>query len=251
MAGIHKKELREILNQIEKHAENSYVRQRIGRPDIPVFFVRVLYLMLHSYQVEKEKIALYTIATTLLKMGIDLHETVETGTPETLPEQRKQQLTVLAGDYYSSLFYYLLAKQKETDVIHCLAGATCRINEWKMSLHMVRKEGASLTTETINQIKSISSELIAALADFFHVRKGFAFSWRPVAAELLLPEELGKFSGARPEEMVLFLEQSRAILTNLLNRWPDQEIKNELEELAKNAYEGVIQGACLKESGRA
>ncbi|MBA4543136.1 MULTISPECIES: heptaprenyl diphosphate synthase component 1 [Thermoactinomyces] len=251
MACVHKKELREILEQIEKHAENSYVRQQIGRPDIPVFFVRVLYLMLHAYQLEKEKIALYTIATTLLKMGIDLHETVETSAPEALPGQRKQQVTVLAGDYYSSLFYYLLAKEKETDVIHCLAGAICRINEWKMSLHQMRKAGAPLTAEMVKRIKSISSELIAALADFFHVRKGFAFSWRPVAEELLLYEELLRFPGLSSTEKLFYLEQSRSSLTNLLNGWPDSESKGQLEELAKEVYDSVDRGACLKESGQA
>jgi hypothetical protein len=252
MTSIHNKdEVKEILAQIENHAENSYVNQLIGKPNIPVFFVHVLHLMLKDCRVEREKARLYAVATTLLKMAIDIHEKVSLHSKSNLMEQRKQQLTVLAGDYYSSLFYRLLAEQGEVAVIRCLAEATCLINEWKMSYHMERGQaGFEVSRQALERIKLISSELIMALADFFHVQKK-QNPWRSIAAELLLLDEVARMSVLPfSEEAARYLEEGCHKLEQAITRITDPKIKRDLADLAKEAHHNAFSNLSVKEGGR-
>ena len=170
MAFIHSETLEQLVTQIQKDANHRYARKTIGEAEVPVFFVQVLQWLLRDVPVEKKKIDLYIVATTLVKMGTDMHERVSVGSPAGENEQ-KQQLAVLTGDHYSSLFYLYLAKYHETEGIRCLAGVTCRVNEWKMSLHSLlyhEKKGSDME-KIWHYHEKIATAWITALADFFHV----------------------------------------------------------------------------------
>ena len=172
MAFIHNETSDHLIAQIKNDANHRFVRKTIGEVEVPVFFVQVLQWLLRDIPVEKKKMDLYIVATTLVKMGTDMHERVSVGSPAYEDEQ-KQQLAVLTGDHYSSLFYLYLARYHEAEGIRCLAGVVCRVNEWKMSLHsLLSHEKKDLDLEKIwFYFEKIATAWITELADFFHVKE--------------------------------------------------------------------------------
>ncbi|KYQ87842.1 MULTISPECIES: heptaprenyl diphosphate synthase component 1 [Thermoactinomyces] len=171
MAFIHNESLNQLITQIQNDANHKYVRKIIGEAEVPVFFVQVLQWLLGDLAVDKKRADLYILATTLVKMGTDMHERVAVASPDSENEQ-KQQLTVLAGDHYSSLFYWHLAGWHETEGIRCLAGVTCRVNEWKMSLHSLLHDKKDPDVEKVwFYFEKIATAWVTALADFFHVEE--------------------------------------------------------------------------------
>lgn len=79
----------------------------------------------------------YIITTMLVQVALDTHELVPAeNTPNESNEHLlTKQLRVLAGDYYSGLYYYLLSQIEDFKFIHRLAIAIKEINEYKMKLY--------------------------------------------------------------------------------------------------------------------
>ncbi|SET52805.1 heptaprenyl diphosphate synthase component 1 [Paenibacillus sp. NFR01] len=79
---------------------------------------------------------LYTLATALVQLGLDTHESIERsgGDPDG-EAMRSRQLKVLAGDYFSSWFYHLLAKQEQIEMIGVLSAAIADVNVMKARLY--------------------------------------------------------------------------------------------------------------------
>ncbi|MGA8943838.1 MAG: heptaprenyl diphosphate synthase component 1 [Thermoactinomyces sp.] len=209
MAFIHSETLERLITQIRDSADNRYVRETLGEIEIPVFFVQVLVWLLHKRQEDAKKVELYIIAATLLKMGLDMHEQIRIHPRH--DDERWQQLAILSGDHYSSLFYLHLARQHEVEGIRYLSDATCLINEWKMSLHALRDGGEFLDAKKAwYYFEKISSKLVTALADFFHVE-----------------EELKVLAAA---SCVTVFEADRAAGSHLMNNevWLDEMMKKKL-----------------------
>src|SRR5699024_12080275 len=79
----------------------------------------------------------YIITTKLVQIAWDTNDLVPVTNDEMDSEESRvaKQLTVLAGDYYSGLYYLLLSEIEAFDMIHILASAIKEINEYKMKLY--------------------------------------------------------------------------------------------------------------------
>lgn len=96
-------------------------------------------------------------ALLLLAQGLSIHEDVNRVT------DRRRQLTVLAGDYDSSRYYWLLARAGRLDLISVLSTAVCRINEAKITL--LQTSGVSIMPEHYMDLReTVEGELLYALA---------------------------------------------------------------------------------------
>src|SRR5699024_2430566 len=76
--------------------------------------------------------------------------------------QIPNQLTVLAGDYYSGLYYFLLSEIDDFELIHVLATAIKEINEQKMNLYYRERLSPE---EFIYIIKQIETLLFTHVSD--------------------------------------------------------------------------------------
>ncbi|GGE11295.1 hypothetical protein GCM10011571_10800 [Marinithermofilum abyssi] len=158
------KDLQKILAEIADQSRYSYMEKHIRRPEIPVFFVRVLYWMLRSHALPGERIHRYCVTAALVKMGLDIHDQVSTKKESGRAGMRSRQLTVLAGDYFSSLFYRGLADTGEVDAIQWLSEGICDINKAKMDLYLMQQEGVPLSPSVgIQLIRRIHAGLVTAL----------------------------------------------------------------------------------------
>jgi heptaprenyl diphosphate synthase len=93
---------------------------------------------------------LIALATTLVQTGLDIHDGIQNDevTEVASFEERRRQLRVLAGDYFSARFYQLLAKAGRIETVHALTDAICEINRMKMDLFLEQQE----TALTIDQL---------------------------------------------------------------------------------------------------
>jgi len=83
---------------------------------------------------------------------------------EDAPVTKKQQLTVLAGDFYSGIYYHMLTGMKNIPLIQRLATAIVQVSEKKASFY---EETVQSLTEIDDTIEVIESELLTAFYDFY------------------------------------------------------------------------------------
>ncbi|WP_246187973.1 heptaprenyl diphosphate synthase component 1 [Paenibacillus tengchongensis] len=79
---------------------------------------------------------LYALVTGLVQLGLDTHETIDRS-PEGSGESsmRSRQLKVLAGDYFSSWFYHLLARRGRIEMVSILSAAIADLNVMKSGVY--------------------------------------------------------------------------------------------------------------------
>ncbi|HLR54069.1 MAG TPA: heptaprenyl diphosphate synthase component 1 [Pseudogracilibacillus sp.] len=134
--------------------QHSYIEKNISKSVINIDKIALLHsLYVHSevsiHQQEKEMITIL-----LVQSALDTHELVPAG--ETDQMKRKEiQLSVLAGDYYSGLYYYLLAELENLDLIQILAASIREINEQKMVLFYREATTFDELFETMKKIEAL------------------------------------------------------------------------------------------------
>jgi heptaprenyl diphosphate synthase len=121
--------------------------------------------MLTSVHEKPMRIFAYGVSTALLRMGLVVHEQVTLEEEKDVEVFQKKQLSILAGDYYSSLFYKTLAQHNEIEGMKVLAKTASEICEISMKHHI---EG---TFDSFAQEDWTGRHLVTALADFFHVHE--------------------------------------------------------------------------------
>lgn len=88
------------------------------------------------------------VVTSLVQLALDTHDTVELASDHGDDRNmRSRQLKVLAGDYFSSRFYHLLAQAGQIEAIQLLSRAVCEVNRMKMTMVDKMKQ-FKMTTES-------------------------------------------------------------------------------------------------------
>lgn len=178
-------EISEIIDQIKQNAENSMLIQYVENPAISLFRVRLLYVFLRQCGLDENVIRHYIVTAMLVQLGFDTHEQVSLGKEETLNGMRTRQLSVLAGDYFSSRYYFLLAEIEDVAIIRALAGGIERVNERKIVLYHRR----DMKAEDYLQGKVyIEVQLIQSFIDVLAGERTAV--WTDFATHMLLIEQL-------------------------------------------------------------
>lgn len=160
-------EVREIIEQLGQRTTVPYVKQYVDIPPLAETRLTLLYFFLCETGVGEERARNLCVTTGLLQLALDTHERVRTHYEETLVAERNRQLTVLAGDYFSSYYYHLLAAAGEIAAIQVLADATQRINEAKMMLYVAEKEDKLSSDAYMKHRRVIDTALYTALVQHF------------------------------------------------------------------------------------
>jgi heptaprenyl diphosphate synthase len=155
------RELKKSFNSLTKH---SYLERYVEVPAIDEDKVRFLYAMLSEHASKKEAKA-YTLAAVLAQAALDVHEAISLHKLQTDSVRKNRQLTVLAGDYYSSLYYYLLAEEKQIPMIRIFSHSIQEINEHKMNIY----EADELTyTDAKRNVEKAESILLQNIANHYN-----------------------------------------------------------------------------------
>lgn len=139
----------------------------IDTPVIDEDKLSILYSILNRTNLHIEKKQRYALTIMLVQVALDTHEKVsDKSDVEATDLLKRRQLTALAGDYYSGLYYFLLAQQHDIRLIRILAKGIKEINEQKIRLHQRLNFSAE---DVVRSIEIIESALIQKTCSYFAI----------------------------------------------------------------------------------
>ncbi|RSK27436.1 heptaprenyl diphosphate synthase [Bacillus sp. HMF5848] len=175
--------LEQLKHDIVGQLEHIYIDKNVALPDIDNDRLLLLLSLLQNVkETTDEKRHNIIVAAMLVQLALDTHEAVTNERLTASSSIRERQLTVLAGDFYSGLYYRLLSHVNEIPLINVLAQAIKDINENKIKLY----EKKELTqTVFMTSLMNIEASLVTMIADYFHLP-----NWKAVASDFLLLKRL-------------------------------------------------------------
>src|SRR5690625_4439985 len=179
-----RRETNHLKFKIENKIRHSYVEKYIQKPLIDLEKLTILQYLYKATEIPLNKKQHYITTIMLVQIALDTHELVPRNGSSYMNETEKQ-LSVLAGDYYSGLYYLLLSEIEDIEMIQLLASAIQQINEQKMVLFY---ENVHSIDEFIHTLKNIESILFTKVANHLE----HSYSINPVIKELLLINRLYK-----------------------------------------------------------
>ncbi|MCM3571669.1 heptaprenyl diphosphate synthase component 1 [Mesobacillus subterraneus] len=175
---------RELLLEKLSH---PYLLEHVESPFIDDDRLLLLTSLMEQQEVNQEKAKNYTVTTMLLQIALDTHEQVHNSQPGEEDESHKRrQLTVLAGIYFSGLYYKLLADMDDIEMIKLLASGVKEVNEHKILLYQKEAEAIDKLMESV---KLIESALLGKVADHLDASEWFEFASNWLFVKRLLSEE--------------------------------------------------------------
>lgn len=198
--GLDSRELKEIIQEKIRHA---YVEKYIQKPFIDDEKLAVLHDLYAEadFSIDIKKQMMTT--TMLVQTALDTHELIPREESDYMPETEKQ-LSVLAGDYYSGLYYYLLSEIEEIHMIRLLAGAIKQINEHKMKVYY--SESPSLD-ELMNDLQQIESLLYTRTAKSLGYDDAYVQMIEKVLLVNKLHQELSSLEANEPSTIQYYIWQ--------------------------------------------
>lgn len=181
-----------IPEMAKKYTEHDMIQKHTDLPLFPEFRTRLLYAFLNKHSTLAGYSELYTLVTSLVQLGLDTHDMVSvTNDAKEQKSARSRQLKVLAGDYFSSRFYYLLSHSGQIDLVGILSAAICEANRLKMNLYLKMKQLKLTADEYIRQSVEVKTQLFLSFANLLEER--FYVVWPEVLrlftrCEVLLQE---------------------------------------------------------------
>ncbi|AIQ48180.1 heptaprenyl diphosphate synthase [Paenibacillus sp. FSL R7-0273] len=130
---------------------------------------------------------LYTLVTGLVQLALDTHESIEhvSDNPASDP-MRSRQLKVLAGDYFSSWFYHLLAKNGQIGMVGTLSSAIADFNVLKARLYSKMEEQLLSSEQYLRHSVQLNMRLFLSFTPL--IREELAGVWEQLLAEYSLCE---------------------------------------------------------------
>ncbi len=176
--------MEELKSLILSKAGHPYLLHFLEKPFIDDNKLFLLVSMLEDLDLSDEEIDKYITSTMLVQIALDTHELVTNSTlkTENMSILRNRQLTVLAGDYYSGLYYKILSDISQVPLIQALAGAIKDINEQKIKVYQSTIDDIN---DLLDSVRIIEASLVLTIAEFFNKT-----AWSEYISNLLLLNRL-------------------------------------------------------------
>jgi heptaprenyl diphosphate synthase len=172
----------DMLGKIKQFIHHSYLKEFLNTPKVDEDKLFLLVAMCNDLKLNQKVLDSYIITTMLVQVALDTHEQVSVAAKLTDKEHKVQQLKVLAGDYYSGLYYNLLAQLEDIHMIKNLAESIKLINEHKIRVY---RQDLTYQDSLIDSIKIIESALYSGIAESHQLS-----FWKEIVPELLLLKRL-------------------------------------------------------------
>ncbi|MBD7936063.1 heptaprenyl diphosphate synthase component 1 [Cytobacillus sp. Sa5YUA1] len=153
--------LKEVL---QKKTRQPYMSKIIRQPYIDEDKLLLIMFIVDNLQIPKFKADKYIITTMLVQIALDTHESVQND-PLPLERLKGRQLTILAGTYYSGLYYQILAEIDDIFMIRTLAEGIMEVNEHKVSVYSHDRDTVESLMESL---KKTESSLFDRITHFYN-----------------------------------------------------------------------------------
>nr|WP_239454502.1 heptaprenyl diphosphate synthase component 1 [Bacillus suaedaesalsae] len=219
-----------MFKQINECIHHSYLKKYLHAPKVDEDKLTLLVAMCNELNVEEKVLHTYIITTMLVQIALDTHELVAVGSNSSDKQQKVQQLTVLAGDYFSGLYYKLLADIEDTQMIKLLAESIKLINEHKIRVY---RHDLTYPEPLFDSIKIIEGQLFKNIAKTFQL-----LFWGEIIPEILLLKRLYKeqselSSSGYSAISSYLLKETYEVQPNI--QYSSQEIEREILEKFEEA----------------
>lgn len=202
-----------ILSQRAVQLTNhSYLSNYVTYPPLDqTSWILVIQLLRQALIKPKDREEL-VLPALLIQMALNHHEQVSVGEEHDAWLYRKRQLTVLAGDFFSSRYYEQLAIRGRISLIHHFAQAIGSINEAKMELYLKDswtpdQRHALLWKRDLSLFQVIFKECLPTAQAIKHA--------------LILLERLAQVRWDPANEMVQIEEQLQLLQQEAIIHWDD------------------------------
>lgn len=153
---------------VNRTLHHDMIQKYTTLPAYPDMRMKALRYFLDEHCTEQQRVELYTVTSSLAQLGMDTHDQIDLHDEHlSEPEMRGRQLKVLAGDYFSSRFYQLLAKFNDIELIQALCGGICDSNRVKVTLHEASLKFAVTAESFWKASIEIKAVLYRTFASFF------------------------------------------------------------------------------------
>ncbi|MBU8907238.1 heptaprenyl diphosphate synthase component 1 [Desertibacillus haloalkaliphilus] len=153
-------EFKECFYERVKH---PYLQKFIQDPVVDDDKILFLYMMLSEQQLPTKLVKECVLSSMLVQAALDTHEEVSLQNIKSDTIKKNHQLTVLAGDFYSSLYYFLLSKNNYISMIRVFSRSIQESNEHKMSVYKNKQS----FEENSRDVRVIESVLLQNIANHF------------------------------------------------------------------------------------
>lgn len=235
----------QIQQIAKKFTQYDMIQAHTELPEFPTHRTSLLYVFLRNGAMTKQDEnveELYTLVTSLVQMGMDTHDMVDVESNQSnLPEMRSNQLKVLAGDYFSSRFYQLLAQRGQLEMIQVLSGAICEVNRLKMNLYLNMQKMKMTADHFLQESIQIRMQLFVPFSEF--MKEVFSEKWlellygitrcEVISEQLRLREKDSDIVGSwifSDSELLAMLEQQ---ISSVLKQAGQLKSKNMIKEITR------------------
>jgi heptaprenyl diphosphate synthase len=178
-----RKQLSEMKELVGQKIMHPYLLKFIQSPYIDEDKLLILISILNQIEMSSKQVENYALTTMLIQIALDTHDHVSNDSEdEKNGGPKTKQLTVLAGDYYSGLYYKLLADTDDIQMIKALSMGIKEVNEHKIFVFQKEFDGIE---KLMSSIKMIESSLLIKFIEYFQVDV-----WKEVVINFLLVKRL-------------------------------------------------------------
>ncbi|GAE91361.1 heptaprenyl diphosphate synthase component I [Gracilibacillus boraciitolerans JCM 21714] len=152
----------EVINhyndQIKESIKQVYLQQHLEQPQIEEHKIVALHLLAQTTKNHENLV----LTTMLVQIALNTHDQISTQYEDNI-NSTQQQLTVLAGDYYSGIYYHLLANSNDLSLISVLADGINEMTQEKM--HVYYNDYHTIKS-FLDDFEKIESKLVIKIANF-------------------------------------------------------------------------------------
>lgn len=156
-----------VITSFNKAVDQPYLKQFLGRPEVSDSYISSLLFLFGDTDLREEDIHDAVLTTLLVQTALDTHERINRHGLGSERVRTERQLTVLAGDYYSALYYFILSRCKNSKLLHALSLGIQNVNEAKMSIYHSRDDGEGLGYRDLQTAYTGIAEALAKSYDLF------------------------------------------------------------------------------------
>ncbi|HEU5140024.1 MAG TPA: heptaprenyl diphosphate synthase component 1 [Bacillales bacterium] len=157
-------EVDQLKEKIDKRMSHPFLKKHGDMPEVDGERVSMLYRMFRETSLSHHDIDTYIVTVMLVQAALDAHESIDIRKLSDDRAQTSRQLTILGGDYFSGLYYYLLSEIEDILLVRRLATSIQEINEHKMFLY---KNNRQTLEGTIDSLRIVESSLLRNVANYF------------------------------------------------------------------------------------